>query len=71
MEAELIHCIYTSAAVGEFTESDIMELLTIAKDNNAKLDVTGMLLYDSGSFFQILEGKASAVETLFRKIILG
>lgn len=73
MEAEktdenLVHCIYASAATAEFTSEDLDELLSVARKNNAALGVTGMLLYEKGSFFQILEGLPEAVETLYQKI---
>ena len=69
-EIKLIHCIYASAGTEEFTPQDIVELLDKAKENNSKLDVTGMLLYEDGSFFQVLEGEYEAVSKLFKKIAL-
>jgi len=64
----LVHCIYTSAQQVEFSQDDIINLLEKARKNNAKLGVTGMLLYDNGSFFQILEGQSDEVNSLFRTI---
>jgi len=64
----LVHCIYASAATEEFTPAELDELLSIARTNNEKLGVTGMLLYEKGSFFQILEGVREAVEPLYEKI---
>ena len=46
-------------------------IISVAKKcriNNAKCDVTGMLLYQSQSFFQVLEGDRSTVDALFGKI---
>ena len=67
-EENLIHCIYASAASREFTPEELEELLVVARKNNEALGVTGMLLYEKGSFFQILEGPAEAVEPLYAKI---
>lgn len=64
----LVHCIYTSAASFELTQEDILVILEKARENNAKLGVTGMLLYDSGSFFQVLEGKPETVRALLKVI---
>lgn len=67
-EDDLIHCIYVSAATAEFSPADLEELLSVSRKNNEALGVTGMLLYEKGSFFQILEGTREAVEPLYAKI---
>ena len=60
--------IYSSAAVAPFSERELTELLTIARVNNGRLGVTGMLLYHEGSFLQALEGDERVLDTLFTKI---
>ena len=65
---DLVHCIYTSAETNEFSHDDIIDLLEKARANNAKLDVSGILLYESGSFFQVLEGRHEVVTSLLEKI---
>ena len=40
----------------------------MARRNNAALGVTGMLLHDRGSFFQVLEGPAATVDALYARI---
>jgi len=65
---DLVHCVYSSAGTIEFSHDDIIELLEKARDNNAKLDITGMLLYDNGSFFQVLEGRHDTVTLLLKAI---
>ena len=57
----LVHCIYSSLQTIDFSQEDIVTLLEKARKNNAASKVTGMLLYDNGSFFQILEGNPSVV----------
>ncbi len=59
---------YASAATEAFQPTELKELLSKARSNNAKLGVTGMLLYHEGSFIQILEGEQKTVETLYAKI---
>jgi len=46
----------------------ILEILQVAREKNAKLNVTGMLLFDEGDFFQVLEGDADIVKLLFETI---
>jgi hypothetical protein len=60
--------IYSSAAVEPFSDSALTELLALARVNNARLGVTGMLLYHDGSFLQILEGNEHVLEHLYAKI---
>ncbi len=66
--SSLIHCIYSSAAAPRFKEYDIPLLLEQTRRANAARDVTGMLLYIEGSFFQVLEGDESVVDPLFNTI---
>jgi hypothetical protein len=64
----LIHVIYASSAGPEFREHEIPELLKQARTANEKRNITGMLLYIGGSFFQLLEGEAATVDSLFATI---
>lgn len=66
--SELIQMIYSSAAKVAFSRSDLHELLDISRANNQRNNVTGMLLYDQCSFFQVLEGDAADVEALYAVI---
>jgi blue light- and temperature-responsive anti-repressor len=65
----LIHLIYCSAATRRFDTPELVELLGRARANNAGLGITGMLLFENGSFFQILEGASTAVDRLYQDII--
>ena len=65
---QLIHCIYASTAEATFKESDIPALLTRARTGNAERGITGVLLYIEGSFFQVLEGDAAAVDDVYSRI---
>jgi hypothetical protein len=68
--SSLIHCVYCSAATRPFAAADLEQLLLLARQNNARLGVTGMLLYAEGSFFQVLEGPAETVDAIYSKIEL-
>ena len=41
----LHHIIYASRATKDFTKEELLQLLDVAKTNNTKVDITGMLLY--------------------------
>lgn len=66
--SDLIHLIYSSAATVAFSKDDLLELLAKARNKNEGLGITGMLLYDNGSFFQVLEGHKHDVDTLYSMI---
>ena len=60
--------IYFSKSTEFFNESSLPILLEQWRDYNTKANITGILLYVRGSFIQVLEGEAQAVETLFNHI---
>src|SRR4051812_28116301 len=59
---------YSSAGVAPFSDAELTALLALARVNNRRLGVTGMLLYHDGSFLQALEGDEQVVESLYAKI---
>lgn len=59
---------YASAAAVPFSTDALKTLLAEAREKNARVGVTGILLYHEGSFIQVLEGERAAVETLYEKI---
>jgi hypothetical protein len=64
----LIHCIYASRALAAPDEADVQKLLDHARRKNTSLGITGMLLLIEDSFFQVLEGEADAVDSVYRVI---
>ena len=66
---QLIRCIYASLAAPSFKEDELPLLLEKARHANAGLSLTGMLLYIGGSFFQVLEGEAEAVDAVYARIM--
>ena len=66
---DLIQCIYCSKSVDNPLTPDALDaILEQSRTNNAAIDVTGMLLYESGAFFQVLEGERSVVEALYKRL---
>jgi hypothetical protein len=59
---------YSSQAIRHFESRDLVDLLTLARVNNERLGVSGMLLYIDGSFFQVLEGDEELLHALYKKI---
>jgi hypothetical protein len=45
--------------------STLATILSQSRRNNEQLGVSGALLFSDGSFFQVLEGEASAVDELY------
>jgi hypothetical protein len=64
----MIDLIYVSAARISFSRVDLSRLLQKARVRNAALGVSGMLVYESGSFLQVIEGDASVIKGLYAKI---
>jgi len=50
------------------TDRDLTALLVQARNDNERLAVTGMLLYRSATFLQVLEGDENIVNAVFEKI---
>lgn len=64
----LSHIMYASAAAPDFREHQLPELLKKARAANQEQDITGMLLYIGGAFFQILEGNTEVIDAVFDRI---
>ncbi len=64
----LVHCIYASSATELFSHTDMDALIAQARAKNLRLGITGILLFMSGRFFQILEGKPGIVSDLYTEI---
>ena len=64
----MLSIVYVSSALTPFSASALIDLLRQSREKNARLDITGMLLYKDGNFIQVLEGPDDAVRQLFRTI---
>jgi len=63
-----IQIVYTSKARREVNDAEIVQIHSTALTNNIQSDITGMLLYAKGSFLQVIEGAADAIDRLMEKI---
>lgn len=59
---------YMSAATHSMSTPELEQILTVARRNNVRLGITGVLLYSDGSFLQVLEGPAHAVDEIFEQL---
>lgn len=69
MMSDLIHLIYASSATRLLNTDDLVKILESSHRNNAREDITGMLLYRGGNFIQVLEGPEPAVNERFQVIL--
>jgi hypothetical protein len=65
---EMLQMIYTSAASRKISTAELQELLKISRSNNVRDGITGMLLYEDGTFLQVLEGEEEIVESTYQRI---
>lgn len=63
----LSQLLYVSRASKLFS-STLRDLATRANEANRKRNVTGLLVYSSGNFIQLLEGREAILQLLFEKI---
>ena len=64
----LYQIVYTSTATKPFSKADLVELLKGSVQRNTRAGITGLLLYQAGTFIQALEGEKTALAELFEKI---
>lgn len=60
--------VYISCSTEATAEASLEGLLMRARPANARLGISGFLLYSDGHYLQMLEGARDAVETLFARI---
>ena len=66
----MIRCVYASKATVDFSPADLLDLLKQARAENDKHNITGILLYSRGTFFQVLEGEDKFVHETLERIKL-
>lgn len=64
----LVQIAYASSAVDPFSKDELVELLIKSRQKNQENGVTGLLLYKSGNFLQILEGEHDVIKHTLQKI---
>ncbi|MFK7848669.1 MAG: BLUF domain-containing protein [Rhodothermales bacterium] len=67
-KVEFLQLIYISASTVSFSTEDLTTLLEKARSKNSQVDVSGMLIYHEGSFFQVLEGPEEEVYRIYDMI---
>jgi len=60
--------IYVSAATREMSPEDLVSLLDQSREKNARLNITGLLVYHKKEFMQLLEGDKAEIFTLYETI---
>ena len=64
----LYHLGYVSTEAVKFSDEALVALFSEARSANTDRNVTGLLLYREGSFYQVLEGSESEVMATFHDI---
>ena len=65
---DLYRLAYFSSALQKFSKPQLLELLSKAREKNAALGITGMLLYKDGNLMQMIEGEEAPLHSLFKSI---
>lgn len=63
-----VRLIYASQSTRAMTESDLTDVLKTARKNNERNGISGLLLYCSQSFLQVLEGDPAEVDATYQHI---
>ncbi len=61
--------IYCSQATHDVSPDELVALLELSRRNNEAAGLSGMLLYSSQSFLQVLEGEAAQLHATYDRII--
>jgi len=65
----LVRLIYASRFSHGVGPNDIQDILTVSRENNTELGITGVLCYDPAFFLQCLEGDRHKVNELYGNIL--
>ena len=61
--------IYCSQATSDVSPAELVALLELSRNNNQQAGLSGMLLYSSQSFLQVLEGPEEQLQTTYARIL--
>ncbi|MCK8522202.1 BLUF domain-containing protein [Aquimarina sp. D1M17] len=59
---------YVSTINPQVSDMNVTELMDHVKHRNTDLEITGILIYSEGNFFQVLEGEKDIIHSIFNKI---
>lgn len=65
----LVRVVYVSRATQDFSEDELLDILRDSRPRNEEHGITGMLLYGSQNFIQVLEGESDSVDRLYENIL--
>ena len=65
----LTQLLYVSKPVGPITTFVTSSILEVCSVNNKKAEITGVLCQGSGIYMQVIEGRRSAINALYSRII--
>ena len=68
MAGDLFRVMYISRARRRMTNGELADLLAGARERNQANGITGLLVFDSGYFAQVLEGPKSSIDALLANI---
>ena len=60
--------VYHSVSTKPFSRGEIAALVLASANYNAKVDVTGVLVYEDGCFLQVLEGPSVSIDMVMLRI---
>lgn len=66
----IFYTAYSSAARHALSDEELHDILTVSRRNNRRDNITGLLLYVEGNFFQVFEGREAKVRALYERILL-
>ncbi len=66
--SDLVAVAYVSSASHLLNEDELERLLLGARETNGAEQVTGVLLYNDGSFFQYIEGPPDGIDRVYKRI---
>lgn len=64
----LYHFVYCSRAVDGLDDAEVGRIVELAQRHNATRDITGVLVFGSGVFFQWIEGPREHIEKLIANL---
>ena len=65
---DLFQLMYISSGTRSHGDQVLEDILATARRENARLDISGLLLYLDGNFLQVLEGREADVRRLYAAI---
>ncbi len=64
----MISLVYVSTVSRPIKEAELIHILDVARARNSRQNVSGILLYSGGRFFQVLEGDETDVLDIYHDI---